>query len=93
VERLHGKLCDGERVLFGRVSVAFEGRDERGNRLGRLEVHEGSAPFLVISRPYRLALDDGRTEEVFITGLRQSGLAGIIILTMRTSAGVMAEKR
>jgi hypothetical protein len=89
----HGKLLDGERVLFGRVSGVFEEEDGRGVRSGHLEVHDGPALMLVTSRPYRLVRDDGRSEEIFITGLRQSGTAGITRLVFRASGGIEARGR
>lgn len=93
MERFHGRLLEGERVLFGRVSGVYEERDDRGDRLGHLEIHEGSAPILDARRPYRLALENGRTDEISITGMRLSGLAGITLLAFRAPAGVMAEGR
>ena len=72
----HGKLLDGERVLFRRVSGEYEEDDGQGVRCGRLEVHEGSAPMLATRRLYRLVRDDGRSEEIFITGLHRAGRPG-----------------
>ena len=89
----HGKLLDGERVLFRRVSGVYEEDDGQGVRCGRLEVHEGSAPMLATRRPYRLVRDDGRSEEIFITGLRQSGTAGILMLAFRAAGGIGAQVR
>jgi hypothetical protein len=83
----HGKLLIGERVLFRRVSGVYEEDDGRGVRSGHLEVHEGSTPMLMTNRPYHLALDDGRNEEIYITGLRQSGTAGVTMLAFRAPGG------
>jgi hypothetical protein len=90
MERFQGKLLDGERLLFGPVSGVFEEETHRGARFGLLEVHEGSAPLLATHRPYRLILDDGRAEEIFITGLRQSGTAGVTTLAFQVPGGLRA---
>jgi len=87
-----GKLLIGERVLFKRVSGVYEEDDGRGVRSGHLEVHEGSTPMLMTNRPYHLALDDGRNEEIYITGLRQSGTAGVTMLAFRAPGGHEARK-
>jgi hypothetical protein len=84
----HGKLLDGERVVFRRVSGVYEEEDERGVRCGHLEVHDGPALMLGTDRPYRLVRDDGRAGEIFITGLRQSGTAGITRLAFRDTGGL-----
>lgn len=84
MDSFHGKLLDGERVVFSRVSGVYEGKDARGRRCGQLEVHEGSTPMLRTSRAYRLSLDDGRSEDIMITGLRQSGTAGITLLAFQS---------
>ncbi len=49
----------------------------RGSATPRLDATGGlECQHRHTSRPYRLALDDGRSEEIFITGLRQNGTAG-----------------
>lgn len=84
MQEFHGNLLDGERVLFRRVSGVFEEEDRQGVRSGRLEAHEGTTTMLRTSRPYRLALDDGRSEEIYVTDLRQSGTAGVAVLAFKT---------
>jgi hypothetical protein len=90
MERFHGKLLDGEHILFGRVSGQFEAGDHRGVRIGRLEVDEAGPPVLATNRPYRLALDDGRAEAIYLTGLCPHDPAGPPVLAFRVSEAVLA---
>jgi hypothetical protein len=62
------------------VSVVFDDGGPRGSRIGHLEVHEGRAPMLATNRPYRLALENGRAEEIYITGLCQGKTDGVTTL-------------
>ncbi|MBX6313778.1 MAG: hypothetical protein IRY99_12800 [Isosphaeraceae bacterium] len=88
----HGKLLDGGRVVFRRVSGLYE-EDERGVWSGHLEVHDGPALMLRTDHPCRLVRDDGRGEAIVITGLRQSGTAGIARLAFRASGGLEGRGR
>jgi hypothetical protein len=90
MERFHGKLLDGEHILFGRVSGQFEPGDDWGGRVGRLEVHAAGPPVLATNRPYRLALDDGRAEAIYPTGLCSHDPAGPPVLAFRVSEAVLA---
>jgi hypothetical protein len=88
MEHFQGKLFNGERVLFERVSGVFDDWAHRGERIGHLEVHEGNVPMLRSNRPYRLVLDDGRLEKICFTELLQSGTTGVTTLAFRVPGGV-----
>ncbi len=90
MERFHGKLLDGERILFERVSGQFEPGDHRGDRVGRLEVDAAGPPVLATDRPYRLALDDGRDEAIYLTGICPHDPAGPPVLAFRVSEAMLA---
>jgi hypothetical protein len=84
MELFHGKLLDGARVLFGRVSGRFEPGGHRGARVGRMEVLAAGPPVLATSRPYRLALDDGRAVAIYLTGVCAGAPADPPVLAFRT---------
>ena len=64
---LTGRLVVGERVIYRRLVAVFDDPTPGRPRTGYFEVLEGMAPFLSTVSPYRLALDDGRSQEVYIT--------------------------
>ncbi len=88
MERLRGKLLDGERILFERVSAQFEAGDHRGARVGRLEVHGAAPPVVATDRPYRLALDDGRSAAIYLTGVCAEAPVGPPVLAFRVCEAV-----
>ncbi len=90
MEHFSGKLFNGERVRFKRVSGVFEDGAHRGERIGHLEVHEGNVPMLRSIRPYRHVLDDGRAERIYFTELLQSRTTGVTTLAFRVPDGVKA---
>ena len=90
MERFHGRLLDGDRVLFDRVSgyLEREARGVGGAWSGRLEVHEGGVLGPASGRPCRLVLEDGRAGEVAITQVHASNSAGIALLEFRAPVGL-----
>ncbi len=83
--RLTGRLVLGERVIYRRIVAVFDDPAPGHPRTGSFEVLEGMAPFLSTVNPYRLALDDGRSEEVYITGTRPGATADATAFVFRLS--------
>jgi hypothetical protein len=88
LERFHGKLLDGERVLIGRVIGQFGAGGHQDAWVGRLEVHAAGPPFLATNRPYRLAIDDGRVVAIFLTGVCADAPANPPVLAFRVCEAV-----
>jgi hypothetical protein len=83
--RLTGRLVVGERVIYRRIVAVFDDPAPGRPRTGYFEVLEGMVPFLSTVRPYRLALDDGRSEEVYITGTWPGATADVTAFAFRLS--------
>ncbi len=90
LEQFHGKLLDGERILFGRVIGQFEAGGHQDARVGRLEVHAAGPPILATNRPYRLDLDDGRAVAIFLTGVYANAPTHLPVLAFRVCEAVPA---
>jgi hypothetical protein len=85
--RVPGRLVIGERVVYRRIVAAFDDPAVSLERTGFFEVVEGMAAFLSTVHPYRLALDGGRREEVYISGARPSGSGDVTDFGFRLSTG------
>jgi hypothetical protein len=83
--RLTGRLVIGERVVYRRLVAVFDDPTPGRARTGYFEVLEGMAPFLSTVHPYRLTLDDGRSEDVYITGTRPGATAEVTAFAFRLS--------
>ena len=76
MERFHGRLRDGGRIIFGRLAGYAETIEAGGT--GLFEVCEGGllGNALATDRPYHLDLEDGRLGEVRVTKVHASDSAG-----------------
>jgi hypothetical protein len=83
---LIGRLVVGERVIYRRIVAVFDDPAPGRPRTGNFEVLEGTVPFLSTSSPYRLVLDDGQSQDVYITGTRPGARADVAAFTFRLSA-------
>ena len=81
MERFQGRLRDGDRIIFERVTGYLEVREGRGRGTasGSFEVHQGGilGGDLPTDRPCHLDLDDGRSGTIRPTKVRSSNSAGI----------------
>lgn len=83
MQHLLGQLIAGDRVVFRRIAAVFDAPIPGRSRTGHFEVQEGSTPFLSTTRAYRIALDDGQSEEVHVTGTWPGAAAGVAAFTFR----------
>ena len=91
MERFHGRLRDGDRVIFEPVAGYFESR-EAGPASGSFEVHQGGilSRDLPTDRPYHLDLDDGRSGPIRLTKVHASNSAGISYMEFRLIGELVA---
>ena len=94
MQRLSGQLNAGERVVFRSTDAVFEEPIPGRPRTGHFEVLEGSVPFLSIVRTYRIALEDGHSEEIHVTGIWAGAEASLAAFAFRAGGeGVVSGPR
>jgi len=88
MERFHGRLRDGDRVIFEQVAGYFES----GETSGSFEVHQGGilTRDLPTNHPYLLDLDDKRTGTIHLTKVHASNSAGIAHMDFRLDGDLVA---
>ena len=92
MERFHGRLRDGDRVIFEQVAGHLETPEGWTTTIGRFEVHEGGllANDLPTDHPYSLDLDDGRTGPIRLRKDHASTSAGIARMVFRLTGELAA---
>jgi hypothetical protein len=90
-----GRLRDGDRVIYERVTGHLDSEEGRGSwwHSGRFEVHQGGilGGHLATDRPYRLDLEDGRTGTIRLTKVHSSNSAGIATMEFRLDGELAAK--
>ena len=87
-----GRLRDGDRIIFERVTGYLENEGGPATDSGRLEVHEGGilGSHLPHDRPYRLELEDGRAGTIDLTKVHASDSSGIAYIEFRLAGELVA---
>jgi hypothetical protein len=90
--RFHGRLRDGDRVIFEQVAGYLEFQGGWTTASGSFEVHQGGilGGDLPTDRPYGLDLDDGRTGSICLTKVHSSNSAGIARMEFRLASDLAA---
>jgi hypothetical protein len=92
MERFHGRLRDGDRVIFEQVAGYLEFQGGWTTASGSFEVHQGGilGGNLPTDRPLRLDLEDGRTGSIHLTKVHSSNSAGIARMEFRLASDLAA---
>jgi hypothetical protein len=92
MEHFHGRLRDGDRVIFEQVAGYLEFHGGWTTASGSFEVHQGGilGGSLPTDRPLRLDLEDGRTGSIRLTKVHSSNSAGIARMEFRLASDLAA---
>ena len=92
MQSFRGRLRDGDRIIFERVTGYLENEGGPATDSGRLEVHEGVVLGIHVpdDHPYCLELEDGRAGTIDLTKVHASNSSGIAYVEFRLAGELVA---